>query len=80
MASRRTRANLSLGITAPMAADVTLMPTRFQAGSPRQLFATPAVPWDVTPDGKRFLVSMPPPGELPTPITIDLNWEAALKK
>ena len=40
---------------APMAADVTLTPTSFQAGSPRQLFATPAVPWDVTPDGQRFL-------------------------
>lgn len=34
----------------------------------------------LTSDGKRFLVSMPPPGELPTPIRVDLNWEAALKK
>lgn len=63
-----------------MAAPITLTATAVAAGNPRQLFATPAVPWDVTGDGKRFLVSMPPPGELPTPITIDLNWEAVLKK
>jgi hypothetical protein len=63
-----------------MAAAITATSTSVEAGSPRQLFATPAVPWDVTADGKRFLVSMPPPGELPTPIRVDLNWEAALKK
>jgi len=65
---------------APMAAEVTHTSASFQAGSPKQLFAIPDVPWDVTPDGKRFLVSLPPPTELPTPITIDLNWEATLKK
>ena len=65
---------------APMAAAITASSTSIEAGSPRQLFATPAVPWGVTADGKRFLVSMPPPGELPTPIRVDLNWEAALKK
>ena len=45
---------------APMAADITLTATTFQAGIPKQLFATPPVPWSVTGDGKRFLVSMPP--------------------
>jgi len=64
----------------PMAADITLTSAAVAAGNPRQLFATPAVPWDMTRDGKRFLVSMPAPGELPTPITIDLNWKAVLKK
>ena len=65
---------------APVAADVTLTSTSVEAGNPRELFTTGAVPWDVTRDGKRFLVSMPAQGELPAPITIDLNWEGALKK
>jgi Tol biopolymer transport system component/tRNA A-37 threonylcarbamoyl transferase component Bud32 len=65
---------------APMAAEVIHTSTSFHAGSPTLLFETPAVPWDVTPDGQRFLVSMPPPTELPTPITIDLNWESTLKR
>ena len=50
---------------APMAADITVTPTTFNTGGPRQLFATPAVPWGMTADGKRFLVSMPPPGSCP---------------
>jgi Tol biopolymer transport system component len=65
---------------APMAAGITLTSASVEAGNPRQLFAMPAVPWDMTRDGKRFLVSMPAPGELPTPITIELNWEAVLRK
>ena len=65
---------------APMAVDITLTATTFQAGIPKQLFATPSVPWSVTGDGKRFLVSMPPRQDVQVPITIDLNWEAALKR
>jgi eukaryotic-like serine/threonine-protein kinase len=65
---------------APMAVDITLTATTFQAGIPKQLFSTPLVPWSVTRDGKRFLVSMPPLQDGPVPITIDLNWEAALKR
>jgi Tol biopolymer transport system component len=65
---------------APMAVDVVLTATTFHAGIPKQLFATPPVPWSVSADGKRFLVSMPPPEDVQVPITIDLNWEAALKR
>ena len=65
---------------APMAVDITLTATTFQAGIPKQLFATPPVPWSVTGDGKRFLVSMPPVQGVQVPITIDLNWEAALRR
>jgi eukaryotic-like serine/threonine-protein kinase len=65
---------------APMAVDITLTATTFQAGIPKQLFATPPVPWSVTGDGKRFLISMPPGQGVQVPITIDLNWEAALRR
>jgi hypothetical protein len=65
---------------APMAAEVILSSPSLETGTPRQLFATPAVPWAMTPDGQRFLVSLPPPRDLPTPITIDLNWEAAIRR
>jgi Tol biopolymer transport system component/predicted Ser/Thr protein kinase len=65
---------------APMAVDITLTATTVQAGIPKQLFPTPPVPWSVTADGKRFLVSMPPRQDVQVPITIDLNWEAALKR
>ena len=63
-----------------MAVDITLTATTFQAGIPTQLFPTPPVPWSVTGDGKRVLVSMPPRQDVQVPITIDLNWEAALKR
>jgi hypothetical protein len=56
------------------------MATTFHAGIPRQLFPIPPVPWAVTGDGQRFLVSVPPPGDIQAPITIVLNWEAGLKR
>jgi Tol biopolymer transport system component len=68
------------GSGAPMAVEVTLSATSAEPRSPRQLFSTPAVPWDAAGDGKRFLVSMPLPGDVQPPITIDLHWEATLKK
>ena len=65
---------------APMAVDIEMTATTFQAGLPKQLFPTPPVPWTVDRDGKRFLVSMPPLHDVQVPITVDLNWEAALKR
>jgi Tol biopolymer transport system component/predicted Ser/Thr protein kinase len=66
----------------PMAVDVTTSST-FQAGIPKQLFALPVNvgDWDVTADGKRFLVAMPLQAQqnANTPITVVLNWEAGLK-
>jgi len=67
----------------PMAVDVKAKGAAFEAGVPKQLFALPANvgDWDMTADGKRFLVSMPPKQESAnTPITVVLNWQAELKK
>jgi Tol biopolymer transport system component len=67
----------------PMAVDVSTSPA-FQPGIPKQLFPLPANvgDWDVTSDGKRFLVAMPLQSQqnANTPITVVLNWEAGLKK
>jgi Tol biopolymer transport system component len=73
-----------------MAVDTTLAPT-FSRGVPRELFKAPiatggprafAFHYDVAPDGKRFLLITTPQADAtaPPPITVVLNWHAALKK
>ena len=57
----------------------------FEAGAPRPLFATqmfldPAPGYDVTADGQRFLVNELVRPEEPEPITLVVDWPAALKK
>ena len=54
----------------------------FQAGIPKPLFKVPSgiVYWDVTSDGKRFLMPAPSAGNSSAPLTVVLNWPAALKK
>jgi eukaryotic-like serine/threonine-protein kinase len=54
----------------------------FQAGIPKPLFkVTPGVLyWDVTSDGKRFLMPAPSASDASVPFTVVLNWQAALKK
>ncbi|HEY6904954.1 MAG TPA: hypothetical protein VI216_11650, partial [Candidatus Acidoferrales bacterium] len=54
----------------------------FQAGVPKPLFRVPAglVFWDVSSDGKRFLLPAPSAATSATPFTVVLNWQAALKK
>ena len=64
----------------PIAVEITPTAAGFQAGAPIRLFTPPPVPWAVTRDGKRFLVSMPPPQEVLAPIIVDLNREAGLKR
>jgi hypothetical protein len=62
---------------------VTATGAAFQAGVPKQLFATPpnVGDWDVTADGKRFLAAVPPGQQATqTPITVVLNWQVALQK
>jgi hypothetical protein len=53
-------------------------------GTPQQLFAAPPRSgWDVTADGKRFLMAVEPSqaqNTTQTPITVVLNWQADLKK
>jgi hypothetical protein len=65
----------------PTAVEVTTSPT-LQPRIPRPLFALPANvgDWDVTSDGKRFLVAMPFRAQANTPITVVLNWDSELKK
>jgi Tol biopolymer transport system component len=74
----------SLGGTA-MAVDVSTSGV-FQAGVPKTLFKVPAgvLFWDVTSDGKRFLMASPSgtseAGPPPRKFAVVLNWQAALKK
>jgi hypothetical protein len=73
-----------------MAVDVTLTPT-LNVGPPRELFKSPiasggprafAFHYDVTPDGKRFLLIARPDQTAPaaSPITVVLNWQADLRR
>lgn len=54
----------------------------FQAGIPKPLFKVPSglLYWDVTSDGKRFLMPMPAAANAFAPFTVILNWQAGLKK
>lgn len=70
-----------------MAVDVKTEP-QFQLGTPHALFDTPTVAsassiysrYDVTPDGKRFLMLNVALGEASAPTIVVLNWTAGLKK
>jgi len=66
-----------------MAAEVNTAP-KFEVGFHKVLFAPrTARGADVAPDGKRFLL-IAPAAQLkqgaPTPITVVMNWQAALKR
>ncbi len=59
---------------------------RFAAGVPQELFGSrgasgvPARSYDVTPDGRRFLVAIPSTSERDVPsVTVIVNWQAGLK-
>jgi Tol biopolymer transport system component len=68
---------------ARFAVDINGAGGAFQVGTPRQLFSIALDSgWDVTGEGKKFLVSMPPAASqtTPTPITVVLNWQADLKR
>jgi hypothetical protein len=72
-----------------MAVDVTDGPI-FKASAPRTLFQVPiaqighnegglqVLGWDVSPDGKRFLIDTATTSSEPT--TVVLNWTAELKR
>ena len=69
--------------TKKMAVDVKTNGSTFEAGVPQLLFQPPIdYGWDVTADGKKFLLSVVPAGQqsAATPITVILNWQAELKK
>jgi Tol biopolymer transport system component len=65
-----------------MAAAVTANGSRFDVGTVQRLFEVPMVdgywPYDVSPDGQRFLVNTM--SEAVAPLTIVVNWPAALNK
>jgi hypothetical protein len=65
-----------------MAVDVKANGTAFETGVPYRLFLAPGGNgWDVTPDGKRFLLGAPLGQQgAQVPITVVLNWLAQLKK
>lgn len=74
-----------------VAADRTLMSVSVQAtplfrtSVPRALFDTRMSQngewaYDVTPDGQRFVISVPVGDPSPAPITIILDWTAALRR
>jgi hypothetical protein len=68
-----------------MAVDIKTEPS-FEAGAPHVLFESPLfLPsqtlfrYDVTADGKRFLIILPATGVASSPATVVLNWESVLK-
>jgi Tol biopolymer transport system component len=67
-----------------MAVEVTTSPV-FKAGIPEPLFETRIRPgggyfqWDVSADGKRFLVNTALAESTEAPVTVVTNWQAALK-
>jgi eukaryotic-like serine/threonine-protein kinase len=69
---------------AVMSVDVNGGGAGFQMGTPQHLFKASANNgWDVTGDGKRFMMIVAPNQGVqaaPTPITVVLNWQADLKK
>jgi Tol biopolymer transport system component/predicted Ser/Thr protein kinase len=64
-----------------MAVDVKASGAIFEIGVPQRLFQAQADGgWDVTADGKRFLLAGPQGQTAQVPITVVLNWPAQLKK
>ncbi len=68
-----------------VAVDVSARGDEFVAGIPRILFQanprrTPAWQFDVSPDGKRFLINSAAEQTEAAPLTLVHSWEAALKK
>ena len=67
--------------------DVSAAGSSFEAGIPRQLFEVPLVIGEqrrnryvVAADGQRFLFVTTPQGVDPTPFTVVINWQTALKQ
>jgi Tol biopolymer transport system component len=66
-----------------MAVEIATKPT-FKTGSPVRLFSTPGppasrrqtreMPYDVSPDGQRFLINTPPEQPPSSGITVVVNW------
>ncbi len=73
-----------------MAVSVTTTGGTFQPGVPKALFRAPilggtgggagvAWRWDISPDGKRFLINTALEEAASSPVTVVLNWQTAMK-
>jgi hypothetical protein len=64
-----------------MAADIRESKDGIEVGVPHALFSSEisaaAAPYDVTPDGKRFVINIP--SRRGGPLTLVVNWTASLK-
>ncbi len=70
-----------------MSAAVATDGAQFDVRAVRRLFDTrlpgtrwTGSPYDVSPDGQRFLVNVWDGQETPTPITLVVNWTAGIRK
>jgi hypothetical protein len=69
-----------------IAVDVNAAGGAFQTETPQQLFKSPATgsSWDVSADGKRFLIAAPPASGTSSrtsrPYHVVVNWTALLKQ
>lgn len=67
-----------------MSVDVTVKGGAFQPGTPQRLFKLPAGSWDVSADGRKFLIAAPAssPGAAPAsqPFHVVMNWTELLKR
>ena len=69
-----------------MAVSIKLGADAVEVSTPRELFTLPAfdngldAPYDVAPDGQRFLVRATPQQQAGQPLTLIVNWPALLKK
>jgi hypothetical protein len=72
-----------------MAVGIRSSATGVESDTPRRLFSVPQLPpsgpvpspYDVTADGQRFLMLLPPGGaQGAAPLTIVTNWPQLLKK
>jgi hypothetical protein len=66
--------------------DVSAAGGAFQTGAPQRLFKSPASPgaWDVSADGKRFLIAAPAASgalsQASRPYHVVVNWTELLKR
>ncbi len=60
-------------------------PDSIEPSAPRELFALPVAndgycPYEIAPDGRRFLVRATPEKQVSQPLTLIVNWPALMKK
>jgi Tol biopolymer transport system component len=63
-----------------MACEITLKDAMVDVSNVHPLFELPSFAYDVSADGKRFLVAAPYETQNQAPLTIVVNWDAELKK